>query len=91
MQSYLLLLGEFLLGKPSHFCRNPIWDLEFSMEDFTMQILHQVQLVMKIRHVDQQTTLVWNKLLCELCFVYRYTIDNRQWAFFALKMLLKFC
>lgn len=57
MQSYLVLFGEFSLGKPSHFSRNPLY-LELSMKDVTMQILlgDRVQLVMKICNIDR---LLW--------------------------------
>lgn len=80
-----------MFGKPIHFCTNPIWDLEFSMEDFTMQILHQIQLVMKIRHIDLYR-LFWFEIdFCVNCALYittLLTVDNEP--FFALKMLLDF-
>ncbi len=33
--------------------------------------------------------LIWKWLLCELCFIHRYTIDNRQWMTFGQDILLK--
>lgn len=41
--------------------------------DFHMQIL--LWSVSRILYVDQQKA-VW----CELSFIHRYTIDNRQWS-----------
>jgi len=36
-------------------------------------------------HWQTESSLVWKWLLCELCFMCRYTTDNRQWPSFALQ------
>ncbi len=32
-------------------------------------------------HWPTESCLIWNWCLCELCFIYCYTIDNRKWMF----------
>lgn len=59
------------------------------VKDFPMQTLQQVQ----VGHEDSlhwptEFCLVWKQLLCKLCFIQRYTIENRQWMNFAVILVM---
>ncbi len=77
-----LFFCKFHRWKSSHFNRND-WEFHWKVKDFSMQISQQGQ----VCHTDlvcwpTESCLVWKSLLCELCFIQCYTIDNRQWTFF---------
>lgn len=61
----------------SHLNRNQ----QKKAKQFPMQISPMCMVVTP--HRPSENCLDWKWLLCELCFVHRHTIDNRQWTFFA--------
>lgn len=54
-----------------------------------LQTLQQVQVGHEdLLHWPTEFCLVWKRLLCKLCFIHRYTIENRQWMNFAVILVM---
>jgi len=75
LRSHLLLFTEFLQVKISHFHPHN--------REFSMQIVLWVQ----VGHADWPNRKFFDSY--DLCFIYRFASDNRQWSFFAVEILFE--